>query len=153
VTSAMSRYPFVARNGELFGSVLQRMEEHHAALQETMLGYRATPYVCWQSTSVHPEATPNASDRFEWFHGEGNASPNANVPAPCTEQQVSDELGLSAALTPRQLHRIRRAFALKNHPDRMAAAFNKVASDRMAIANKLIDKALKSPRAASDRQD
>jgi hypothetical protein len=52
------------------------------------------------------------------------------------------ELGLAAASTPEELHRIRRRFALSNHPDRVAPALRAVATRRMMIANRLIDEAL-----------
>jgi len=59
---------------------------------------------------------------------------------------VAEELGLRPGLTSRQLSGIRRAFALANHPDRVPSPRRGQATRRMAIANILIDRALKEGR-------
>jgi len=59
---------------------------------------------------------------------------------------VAEELGLRPGLTSRQLSGIRRAFALANHPDRIPSPHRGQATRRMAIANILIDRALKEGR-------
>jgi hypothetical protein len=59
---------------------------------------------------------------------------------------VAEELGLRPGLTSRQLSGIRRAFALANHPDRVPSPRRGPATRRMAIANILIDRALKEGR-------
>jgi hypothetical protein len=59
---------------------------------------------------------------------------------------VAEELGLSPGLTSRRLSGIRRAFALANHPDRAPPPHRGQATRRMAIANILIDRALKEGR-------
>jgi hypothetical protein len=70
--------------------------------------------------------------------------PAAAVPAPSTagERSVADELQLTPNLTTDDLHRIRREFALANHPDRVAPPMRERATRRMTIANGLIDAAL-----------
>jgi len=63
-------------------------------------------------------------------------------PAETDPQAIAAALGLSPELTREDLHRIRRDFALLNHPDRVSAFSREVATRRMAIANTLIDRAL-----------
>ncbi|HWB45175.1 MAG TPA: hypothetical protein VG900_07005 [Hyphomicrobiaceae bacterium] len=60
---------------------------------------------------------------------------------------ISGELHLTPDMSVDDLHRIRREFALKHHPDRVDPAQRAWATQRMTIANALIDEALKSRRA------
>jgi hypothetical protein len=57
-------------------------------------------------------------------------------------EKVPGELALTDDLTPDSLHRIRREFALKNHPDRVPPRLRELATQRMVAANALIDQAL-----------
>jgi hypothetical protein len=59
---------------------------------------------------------------------------------------VAEELGLRPGLTPRELNASRRSFALANHPDRVPPPRRNEATRRMAIANILIDRALRESR-------
>lgn len=62
------------------------------------------------------------------------------------EEAVAQELRLSDVLQPAELERVRRRFAYRNHPDRVAPALKSQALERMTIANVLIDQALKVAR-------
>jgi hypothetical protein len=53
---------------------------------------------------------------------------------------IAAELGLADAM-PADLGRLRRVFALKNHPDRVAPDLRQRALQRMQVANGLIDEA------------
>ena len=55
--------------------------------------------------------------------------------------EIAMELGL-ASCGPSDLPRMRRLFALHNHPDRVAPHLRENAEKRMQIANSLIDEAL-----------
>jgi len=59
-------------------------------------------------------------------------------------ESVAGELRLRPRLTAKELRRIRREFALGNHPDRVPAPLRERATQRMIIANTLIDQALKA---------
>lgn len=54
---------------------------------------------------------------------------------------VARELGLDGGRPPRDLDRVRRDFAFRNHPDRVAVELRERAMVRMQIANMLIDEA------------
>lgn len=62
---------------------------------------------------------------------------------PSTEPQaIARELGLDSNVVPaEELSRRRRAFAFRNHPDRVAPHLRDVAMVRMQVANSLIDEA------------
>jgi hypothetical protein len=64
------------------------------------------------------------------------------------DQFIADELQLSPNLTVEDLRRLRREFAIDNHPDRVGPAERRHATRRMSLVNVLIDKALKEKRAA-----
>jgi hypothetical protein len=50
------------------------------------------------------------------------------------------QLGLHAGATDAEVMRLRREFALRNHPDRVPAELRDIATQRMMIANDLIDR-------------
>lgn len=58
-------------------------------------------------------------------------------------EAVAQELNLAAARSIADIKRIRRNFALHNHPDRVSPSKREEATRRMIIANTLIDRALK----------
>ena len=60
---------------------------------------------------------------------------------------VADELGLSPGLSVDDLNRVRREYALANHPDRVAAPLREQATRRMTIANTVIDQAIRARKA------
>ncbi|GGA89030.1 hypothetical protein GCM10011491_16040 [Brucella endophytica] len=71
------------------------------------------------------------------------SQPEPDSPLPSTDpEEVARELQLSPDMSTAELTRVRRRFAALNHPDRVAASLRDRASDRMKIANALIDKAL-----------
>lgn len=53
---------------------------------------------------------------------------------------VADELHINAQMTLADLNRLRREYALANHPDRAGAADRENATRRMMVANMLIDR-------------
>lgn len=76
--------------------------------------------------------------------GGAPAGQTVEQPAPDTlsiePEAIASELGLHAA-EPLDFGRLRRAFALKNHPDRVPSQFRERALLRMQVANGLIDEA------------
>ncbi|MGE3066982.1 MAG: hypothetical protein AB7K67_15470 [Hyphomicrobiaceae bacterium] len=58
-------------------------------------------------------------------------------------RSVADELRISPQMTVSDLRRLRRAFALANHPDRVDPSNRADATERMTVANTIIDKAMK----------
>jgi hypothetical protein len=68
--------------------------------------------------------------------------PAPTLPQDCEPDALARELGLAEDLTAREVERIRRSFALANHPDRMPVDQRDLATRRMTVANMLIDKAL-----------
>jgi hypothetical protein len=67
-------------------------------------------------------------------------------PPACHPEALARELQLEPGMSPRDLERIRRNFALANHPDRVAPPDRDLATRRMALANVLIDQALRQSR-------
>jgi hypothetical protein len=78
-----------------------------------------------------------------------------SAPAPrspaCDRETIAGELRLTPELTARDLERIRREFALGNHPDRVAPLDREHATRRMTLANTLIDQALQDKRSRARR--
>ncbi len=63
---------------------------------------------------------------------------------------IAVELGLDGSALP-DLNRVRRIFALKNHPDRMPTHLRQRALQRMQVANGLIDEAKRKAVAKARR--
>lgn len=86
--------------------------------------------------------------------GEGGVEEPARaepIEAPSIEPDaIALELGLADAV-PDDLGRLRRAFALKNHPDRVEPHLRQVALTRMQVANGLIDEAKRRALAKTKR--
>ena len=55
-------------------------------------------------------------------------------------RSVADELHITAQMTLSDLNRLRREYALANHPDRAGSADRESATRRMMVANMLIDR-------------
>jgi hypothetical protein len=58
-------------------------------------------------------------------------------------QAIAGELGITDQMSRHDLGRLRRRFALDNHPDRVSRDEREAATRRMTIANMLIDGAMK----------
>jgi hypothetical protein len=81
-------------------------------------------------------------------------SPRIQQPnTPKTEHDtVADELQLISDLSVDDLNRIRREYALANHPDLVAPAKRDQATRRMTIANMLIDQAIRQKQSGAAHQ-
>jgi hypothetical protein len=78
-------------------------------------------------------------------------SPPEPLPEPpkSDDEIVADELQLKPELSVDDLLRIRREYALTNHPDRVAASLREQATRRMTIANMLIDQAVRQKKSGA----
>jgi len=77
---------------------------------------------------------------FDETPGIQTPEPEAPLP-PADPESIAAELGISHARRQRDFDRIRREFALANHPDRVEPRLRENALQRMQIANMLIDQA------------
>ncbi|MEP9389395.1 hypothetical protein [Mesorhizobium sp. KR9-304] len=78
------------------------------------------------------------------------AAPDAGELLPIEPEAIAAELGLANA-DPTDFGRLRRAFALNNHPDRVAPHLRQRALARMQVANGLIDEAKRKALAKTRR--
>ena len=69
--------------------------------------------------------------------------PRPSRPLLSETEAITQELNLASARSIADIKRIRRNFALRNHPDRVPPSKREEATRRMIIANTLIDRALK----------
>ncbi|BDA86874.1 hypothetical protein Sa4125_44160 [Aureimonas sp. SA4125] len=82
--------------------------------------------------AYHTDSIPSPATLIdEWAYGELSLDP----------EDIAEELGLAALTSSEALSRLRRKFALQNHPDRVRPAYRDRANRRMTIANMLIDQA------------
>jgi hypothetical protein len=61
-----------------------------------------------------------------------------------SESEITGDLGLVSGMTRAEIRERRRAFALGNHPDRVAEEFRAAATIRMTVANRLVETALRA---------
>lgn len=65
------------------------------------------------------------------------------VPRSTDLKAIADELGITPQMSLDDLNRLRRRFALANHPDRSSSEEREIATLRMMTANMIIDGELK----------
>lgn len=103
--------------------------------------------------AVYREASDDVDESVEaLFAAAGNAVEPDPTPAelPSVEPEaISRELGISGNMPVADLAHIRRAFAFRNHPDRVAPHLRQRALQRMQVANMLIDDARRRSIAAA----
>lgn len=107
------------------------------------------------ATSEYRQAGEGVEAELEALLGDvglEEAEPQAEpVEPPSTEPDaIALELGLAEA-APADFGKMRRAFALKNHPDRVAPHLRQLALKRMQVANGLIDDAKRRALARTKR--
>lgn len=83
-----------------------------------------------------------AANSFDSYFEHQSESLAQRPKKPCDPQSVADELRITARMTSSDLNRLRREFALANHPDRADQTQREGATRRMMIANMLIDREL-----------
>lgn len=66
------------------------------------------------------------------------------VPRSCDPRDIARELGLATARSPAECAAARRRFARANHPDRVHPSLVANATERMMIANRLVDQAIRT---------
>ena len=76
-------------------------------------------------------------------HQDGRKVAVAAPPPSADPKVVARELHITARMSIADLTRLRRTFALSNHPDRLRESEREIATRRMMIANELIDDAMK----------
>ena len=91
-----------------------------------------------------PQAVGNAAEAYVFEGGPGDRTgpvePHNALPS-ADPESIAGELGLHAEMSLADLARLRRSFAMHNHPDRVPAQLRTLATTRMMVANRLIDQA------------
>ena len=106
--------------------------------------------------ATYREASGEVDETLDALFGAGGAAVEpepapAELP-PVEPEAISRELGLEGNMPVATLAHIRRAFAFRNHPDRVAPHLRQRAMQRMQVANMLIDDARRRALAAARTQ-
>lgn len=146
----------------VFQSVLTRLKEERGEeeAEETDAGFRikglGLGFVA--ATDDGPTGAATGTEAYFAFLPElADIEPASHEPAPddppapqipphllrLTQEEIAEELSISAADTEATLAEKRRRFAKANHPDGVAPEFRDNANIRMKTANLLIDTAIK----------
>lgn len=151
--------------GRNFASLLDellvesRMEDHSAPRPTVSFDYLAVAEELLSSGRIkvaedkvaaeYDDMSGTLDDKVEaLFEAAGGVSiePAVVELPPVEPEAILRELGLKASTNAVELARIRRAFAFKNHPDRVAPHLRQRAIVRMQVANMLIDDAKRRAR-------
>jgi hypothetical protein len=81
-------------------------------------------------------------ERLARLYGDSRSETPTPPVWPADDAAIAAELRLASARTGEDLRRLRRSFAMRNHPDRVPAWLREEATRRMTIANALIDRAM-----------
>lgn len=131
-----------------FESALEALESD---TESTLASSRfANPTISLGSVSAplgadSDRATPGRWEvRYEWIEeaSASEISPRPTVLPSASIEAIVAELSLDSAYTASELHKLRREFMWRNHPDRRPEIPEDLANARVAIANMLIDRAL-----------
>jgi hypothetical protein len=150
VSDRRSRQAGLASGGPARGYVEADIESGFDADLNAHIDAEAEPSPQEAPAGAEPSPAPQPAARKE-AEPAGEDAPvfnEASFNTACDPVSLSTELGLRTGLTRAQLQRLRRVFALDNHPDRLAPSRREAASRRMTIANSLIDEALRRAKAA-----
>jgi hypothetical protein len=90
--------------------------------------------------------TSTPSDFIDSYLEHDNKRGSPHVAKAVDTRSIADELRITAQMTVSDLTRLRREFALTNHPDRASSTDREIATRRMMAANMLIDCAMKGRR-------
>lgn len=144
----------------VFQTVLTRLEEESGEEPATESGpaFRVAGLNA-SFVAATPEVSPGASASVAGAYLDVLAEPPVPQPevaaepdiAPVipphllrlSEREIAEDLAITAADTAETLAERRRRFARENHPDGVAAPFRDNATQRMKIANLLIDQAIR----------
>lgn len=88
-------------------------------------------------------ATPAATSFDPYSEHQHEVPVAPQVAKPTDPKSVAAELRITAQMSFSDLNRLRREFALANHPDRVGAGLQENATHRMMVANMLIDREIK----------
>jgi hypothetical protein len=92
--------------------------------------------VAANTRSMPGQATPpGAHPRQARYDSGGDETPSVLL----DPQRILSELGLYSGATEAEIAILRREFALRNHPDRVPTELREIATQRMMIANDLMD--------------
>lgn len=135
------------QQGDAFSRLLDTFGSHR---EETPAPVRLRP-IGTPAYQVQFVSSPNRPLNAETLGGlyleelVYDAATMAHAPAPSTVTDpaaIAAELAITGATSIEELNRLRRQFALANHPDRLAPIYRETATRRMMIANRLIDEAI-----------
>ena len=150
--------PSFRSGGESFERMLEALEEDaEPAAGRSRFANMTTPLgsVSAPLGADGDHATPGQWEaRYEWAE-EASASEVSPPPAllpRASAEAVAKELNLSDAHTASELHKLRREFMWRNHPDRRPEIPREIANARVAVANMLIDRALRKESRRGDRR-
>lgn len=135
--------------GEILDDVVEEARISHLAGVQTTRHARPEPgrlFDFFMASKQQADAEGSRGSRAEAYFEEPIELP---VIAD-TEEAIAAELDLPGVTSLTELNQIRRAYALRHHPDRLHPALRGDATRRMKIANMLIDRRGKElARAAS----
>jgi hypothetical protein len=132
-----------------FASLVDARARAAAGSEPGATSARRTGPVYAVADSLGSCESPDPADMLARLYPDEGA--HAAISVACDREAIAGELGLTPALGARDLERIRREFALANHPDRAAPAARDLATARMTIANMLIDQALHDRKRQASR--
>jgi len=94
--------------------------------------------VAAQTRASPVRETSNRDSRRIAYGDESDGARSASL----DPQKILSELGLHSDASETEIAMLRREFALRNHPDRVPADLRDIATQRMMIANDLMDRYL-----------
>jgi hypothetical protein len=94
----------------------------------------------WTLTSARAQTDEEKARPRHLYDREGDADDASGPACLLDPNKILLELGLDSSLSEADIAALRREFALRNHPDRVQSELKMLATQRMMIANDLMDR-------------
>ena len=131
-----SRHNFEALIDDLFAETDQQSDAPQAPRRVSMDSLEATWDLAFNARGKPLHAGQSPATALNPYSAYGDAALDTTL----DPYKIISELGLHADATEEDVLALRRAFALRNHPDRVPAELRELATQRMMIANDLMDR-------------
>jgi hypothetical protein len=143
-----SRVPLPSSFDILIDDLLSREEELLGAPSSSRRFSMSGLEAAWDFAAARGGANARITQPRPKHYGDDSSS-DIEPEAPLDPNKILLELGLGSGVSEADVSILRREFALRNHPDRVPADLRALATQRMMIANDLMDRyvaRLRKPR-------
>jgi hypothetical protein len=134
-----SRAPLPSKFDSLIDDLLSADERPASLPRANPVSFNSLQ-ATWQLLPSARDASAETPIRHHRYDHEGEGAEDTGAEPLLDPNRILSELGLGTNSTEEDVVALRREFALRNHPDRVRPELRALATQRMMIANDLMDR-------------